>query len=423
MFDILIITASSEAYAAFWRKRLASTPHTIPVVEDWPGGAGNGLGTLYAYKLAREKGKELYGIDIAEEQKKGASLAIYHTAGKGMRLYPLAAAEKGNKSAIRLPAPGAPTLLEAVIRQTASYAPYRKGRLSVFWSDQLFSPAKGYRQELQSAVDILCMPLRNQKELSRYGLIGVDGKGEGRLFEKLSDEKRKNLKQKEGERFFISLGSFSLSFPMTKALLEEFSEELREKRGQLGSDLHFWMPLTLDKETFCSLVDAPDHYDRMQTFKKRFHGSLLFTASDSGEGSFWWDFGTVQHFFENNRKLLSSSEEGAALRRLYGIEEPGGSLLIDSDIGEAEIENSILVGVRAGRAAVKNSLLIDIAAESVEADAALAYHVRDEQLRLGPEQVRADVDGTPFYTELSRCGKEDWKRKLPGNPCSYSALD
>jgi hypothetical protein len=66
----------------------------------------------------------------------------------GSRLAPLPGAENNNKPGVKLPASltvdGASvplTILEAVIKQTGVYASSRKGRLSVYWGDQVRAPA------------------------------------------------------------------------------------------------------------------------------------------------------------------------------------------------------------------------------------------------------------------------------------------
>ena len=80
----------------------------------------------------------------------GWAVAIFHTAGKGTRLAPLPGSENNNKPGVKLVSTMTIgrektelTILEAVIRQTNSYAPYRKGRCSVFWGDQIFVPSAG----------------------------------------------------------------------------------------------------------------------------------------------------------------------------------------------------------------------------------------------------------------------------------------
>ena len=95
-FDIVIVCCSNLAAENYWQARLESTIAQVTgaeatvlcVHEDWNGGAGNGLGTLHAYQKACAKGAEK-GVDVAQRMKDGASIALYHTAGKGTRMAPL----------------------------------------------------------------------------------------------------------------------------------------------------------------------------------------------------------------------------------------------------------------------------------------------------------------------------------------------
>jgi hypothetical protein len=80
----------------------------IAVSEDWsdPSGAGNGLGTLYAWKKACEYAKSSSNVnggnpDLESLLQQGTiSAALYHTAGKGTRLAPLPASENNNKPGV-----------------------------------------------------------------------------------------------------------------------------------------------------------------------------------------------------------------------------------------------------------------------------------------------------------------------------------
>ena len=152
-FDVLIVCCSNQGAENFWQARLEQTVLEVTgtaatvlcVHEDWNGGAGNGLGTLYAFTKACAKGAAA-GIDLAQMMRDGASVALYHTAGKGTRMAPLPGAENNNKPGVKLPGllmlgqeAVAITVLESVMRQTSSYAAVRKGRCSVFWGDQVGS--------------------------------------------------------------------------------------------------------------------------------------------------------------------------------------------------------------------------------------------------------------------------------------------
>jgi len=160
LFDVTIICTTDDFQAEYWMQRLSNGvckkpdeatsskfPLVLAVSEDWSkGGAGNGLGTLYAFEKACLVAKDLFDIDLAAMMNdKTISAALYHTAGKGTRLAPFPASENNNKPGVKLPVSQklsdgsyAPiTVLEAVVKQTGVYAPSRKGRLSVFWGDQV----------------------------------------------------------------------------------------------------------------------------------------------------------------------------------------------------------------------------------------------------------------------------------------------
>ena len=112
LYDVTIICTTDDFQADYWMKRLSSGvcktsdesifPMVLAVSEDWgTGGAGNGLGTLYAYTKACALATELFNVDLADLLGKGEiSAALYHTAGKGTRLAPLPASENNNKPGV-----------------------------------------------------------------------------------------------------------------------------------------------------------------------------------------------------------------------------------------------------------------------------------------------------------------------------------
>ena len=157
-YDFVIVCCSNEHQERFWQRRLEAssvlpaTTQVLAVHEDWAGGAGNALGTLYAYsKAARAYAASDKAGDLDAALAAGASVALFHTAGKGTRLAPLPGSENNNKPGVKLPGivggdveGGANiTILEAVIKQTGIYAECRKGRLSVFWGDQVRGGGRG----------------------------------------------------------------------------------------------------------------------------------------------------------------------------------------------------------------------------------------------------------------------------------------
>lgn len=117
-YDVVIVCTTDDYQASYWMDRLSrglfakeedlsSTgtsvfPMVLAVSEDWSaGGAGNGLGTLYAYQKACKLAQKLHDVDIADLMNQGKiSAALYHTAGKGTRLAPLPASENNNKPGV-----------------------------------------------------------------------------------------------------------------------------------------------------------------------------------------------------------------------------------------------------------------------------------------------------------------------------------
>ena len=215
-FDVVVVCTSNAAQEQYWQERLEATRGQaakkdaviVAVHEDWAAdGAGNGLGTLYAYTKARAKASAS-GSDLDAILAGGGTVGIYHTAGKGTRLAPLPGAENNNKPGVKLPslvtiAPGVTaelTILEAVVRQTGCYAPRRAGRCSVFWGDQIFVPSAGHGDSGAHHADILAQmgPMPDESEwvekgLDKYGLITVNASGEAAQVEKVSFDTAQKL--------------------------------------------------------------------------------------------------------------------------------------------------------------------------------------------------------------------------------------
>lgn len=472
-FDVVIVSTTDSQKEEYWQNRLTKiqnsiSPHSkiIVVQEDWNGGAGNGLGTLCAYSQAQKKGKELYGIDIFKMQQEGASISLYHTVGKGMRLYPLTPSEWNNKSAIKLPGvignpPQLLTILEATILQTAIYSSSRRGRLSVFWGDQLFIPTKNFTYTPTHPIDIFVKlgPIPTEERwtnenLDKYGTIAVDNMGNAQQLEKISFESFRGLVKNEKVSIEggvgVSLGSFSLSKEMTFSLLEEFESELNAKKGHFNADFHFWMPLTLDEGSYIKLMkkasstlDISSHYYRMRIFHEKFSQrhftETLLGIVDIGKNAYWWDLGTVNHYFSNMLKLTSNTVEGKMMRMLFSVgqwKETHGnsrvihddnSILINCNIRSGQVKNSILLGVNADSIEVANTVIINSDLNTLKADHSLLYNVHEtEKISFKKGTFRADTkllnEHLKLYTQANRDSLTDWNIQLRDNTLSYAEL-
>mmetsp|Transcript_26970 Transcript_26970/g.87135 ORF Transcript_26970/g.87135 Transcript_26970/m.87135 type:complete len:487 (-) Transcript_26970:170-1630(-) len=453
-----------------------TTGKVLAVHEDWNGGAGNGLGTLYAYKKARDKASGL-GYDLDAMLSGGSSVALYHTAGKGTRLAPLPGAENNNKPGVKLPAlldvggvPQALTVLEAVMRQTSSYASARGGRISVFWGDQVFVPSAGITKSTHAA-DILAalrpMPSKEEWEASQlhqYGLIALGRSGDATQLEKVTYDTAMAYLPADVDKVGTSLGSFSLSAKLLMALMDEFAPELHGKTACLDSDPHFWMPLTLRRDDYLAVMTnkgdaaeaSAEHYDRMAAFKAKFQpdGGSLLGCVDVGAAALWWDYGRLELYQINN---LHTTEVGLSphlLRtflKLQPVDAPESdtagrqqgnrlgagvavdptSVMLNCRIGAGRIgAGCVLVNVTAPTVDVDKAILMGVtSAAPVEGKCGVLYNVVHELAGepLSASAVRADVfmsDGRhlPIKSSMATDGGKAWKQTLDGNELSFEGV-
>ena len=482
-FDVVIVCCSDLSGERFWQRRLEHTivevvgkqSTVIAVHEDWNGGAGNGLGTLYAFHKACAQSGEKF--DLRASLAGGASVAIYHTAGKGTRLAPLPGAENNNKPAVKLPSllsvgpfhnERVPlTVLEAVMRQTSTYAPVRKGRVSVFWGDQVFVPSVGITSTDHPA-DIMAQlsPMPTQAEwesrgLHQYGLIAVDAAGDATQLEKVGYADATRYVS-GAERVGTSLGSFSMSGPLVEALLTEFAVELDAKCECYDSDPHFWMPLTLSKEAYLEVMGGKGepaeptakHYARMADFRKRFEASTgwgkgMLGCVDVGAHALWWDYGRLELYRQYNLHATETNASARALRtflRLEGADGADGRQRHNDGCGAVKIAPGAVVlncAIRSGRIGPE-AVLVNVTAPSVDVDSAILIDVTSTSTVVGEggvlynvvhtsgedlsaARVRADVFAPdrpplPMVCDVQTDGKKAWKEVLPGNTESFASV-
>mmetsp|Transcript_28749 Transcript_28749/g.62977 ORF Transcript_28749/g.62977 Transcript_28749/m.62977 type:complete len:534 (-) Transcript_28749:321-1922(-) len=479
-YDAVIVCCSTLQQENFWQSRLEDTAGQaarkgaviLAVHEDWaPDGAGNGLGTLYAYTKARAKA-EMQGIDLDTKMKEGWSVAMFHTAGKGTRLAPLPGSENNNKPGVKLPSVVTVggkaeqlTILESVIRQTNSYAPCRKGRCSVFWGDQIFVPSAGTPESGSGHADILAclgpMPSVDEwsaKGLEKYGLIAVNDKGEATQVEKVTFDQATSLLRSFGAVANVgpSLGSFSVSAALMFGLLEEFEAELKGKTAKFDSDPDFWMPLTLSKESYVSVMGTKDvaadtaelHFERMQAFKAKFMaanpGPKMFTAIDVGtlEDCYWWDYGQLKLYVKNNMLAAAGTEEAKALHKFMKITDrvmdsqvgkatvDGKSIVLSSHMGAGKVTNSVCASVAVADLDVEDCLLVNVKAKKVKGKGLVLYNVVDdseEGIVLEDGDVRVNVfmpgkEKIVMKSNVSIDGGKVFKTKMDINPYSYNEV-
>lgn len=374
-----------------------------------------------------------FGMDLSAELGQGkVSIGLYHTAGKGTRLAPLPGAENNNKPGVKIPAvisldgktvPA--TILESVIKQTGSYAASRKGRLSVFWGDQVFIPTASCKLPPQYHVDILCSlgPMMGEAEwrekgMDKYGLIAQAKHGGAAQVEKVDHATAVQLLSSLGdiESVGASLGSFSVSFAMLQALLNEYSTELSAKRGKLDSDPHLWMPMTLVESSYLRLMQqkgistdvALAQYQRMAAMVQRFHteqsaSSLkLFGPVDVGQDVLWWDYGQLLLYQKNTLRLIDDSAETRLMKLFYGISAAAPivgadahSNISSSILHSASVNRSVVVNTRCQHIEANDAIIINVTARKIIAGrGSILYNIVDsseEGITLNEGEVRVGV--------------------------------
>eukprot|EP00639_Heterosigma_akashiwo_P010511 CAMPEP_0206371430 /NCGR_PEP_ID=MMETSP0294-20121207/6475_1 /ASSEMBLY_ACC=CAM_ASM_000327 /TAXON_ID=39354 /ORGANISM="Heterosigma akashiwo, Strain CCMP2393" /LENGTH=385 /DNA_ID=CAMNT_0053818549 /DNA_START=351 /DNA_END=1504 /DNA_ORIENTATION=+ len=361
------------------------------------------------------------------------------------------------------------TILEAVVKQAGVYARSRKGRLSVFWGDQVFIPSAAVDYEPTHHIDILVPPWPN----AQPGRVG--GQGHGEVLRLAAVDKNNNAAQVEKvpydlaremlrelgdpQRIGTSLGSFSVSHHMLDTLVNEFSDELATRRGQLNSDQHWWMPLGLPRPAYITLMaqkgvpepEARAHHARMKAMvdwkvqgpSARGAGLGLLGAVDVGQGAYWWDYGQLRLYFLNNMLMTQDTVEADCLRRFLGVrsrvrraqlrdvEVDAGSVVQACALGRGSVRSSVLAHVRCDHVEAEYCILINVTAKSIKAPpGSLIYNVIDESqegIDLAEGGVLAGVmreDDTQLLVRSMTHidGGKSWHESVEGNLYSFEEI-
>jgi len=252
-----------------------------------------------------------------------------------------------------------------------------------------------------------------------------------------------------------SLGSFSMSAEMLRALSHEFQSELKQKVGKFDTDPHFWMPMTLSKNDYEKLMvgkgvllnTATSHYERISAFKKSFSdankGMGLFGAVDVGSDACWWDYGQLKLYARNNLKMLEESKDASLLRAFMGVT----SRVMDSSCGEAKVDSascvfsshvlegsitgSILSKVDCNSITSEGSILVNVSASKIcVGKGSIVYNIIDdseEGIIVNDGEVLVgvfDKEGNSMKVKsgISVDGSKAWKEIVMGNTSSFEDI-
>jgi hypothetical protein len=361
------------------------------------------------------------------------------------------------------------TVLESVIKQTGIYASSRKGRLSVFWGDQVFLPSAPFVYTPSHHVDILCTLLGDTaptaeewtaQGLDKYGVIAcletTDGAIEAAQVEKVLHEVATKMLGALGgtlKQVGPSLGSFSVSAEILKALMEEFKTELVAKEAKFDTDPHFWMPLTLSEADYVDLMKGKDveadistkHHQRMTAMKASFDlgGMGLFGAVNVGKDACWWDYGQLKLYSTNSLLLLEKSPSADLLRQFLGLDTQQA----DCSLAGVTVDDiSYAYNVKANTGSICKSVLASVRAKEIHADGAIIVNCVANKIVAGPGAILYNImddseegvvakDGEVMVSvteesgsSVRLCSRMDidggkaWKRKLDMNEESFEEV-
>ena len=376
------------------------------------------------------------------------------------------------------------TVLEAVVQQTGIYASSRKGRLSVFWGDQVFLPSVAFTYTPTHHIDIMCTLLGDSaptaeewaaQGLDKYGVIAVvkpptpdddDGTSttapaiaEAAQVEKVDHATATQMLGQLGTIGQVgpSLGSFSVSAAMLSALVHEFSVELETKVAKLDTDPDFWMPLTLSPDDYIFLMKqkgieeetSKTHYERMKTFNQSFDraGMGLFGAVDVGKDACWWDYGQLKLYSKNSLLLLDDAHpESALLRKFLSLEHGPVTATTDdlsmihsyafaSQLKKGSLKDSLVSHVTTNQIEADGAIIVNCVAPSITAGkGCILYNIMSEDpivaldgqvmVSVDNEEEEEEADSSSFVlkSRMDLDGGKAWDQLVEGNEYTFSQV-
>ena len=332
---------------------------------------------------------------------------------------------------------------------------------------QVFIPSAPFQYTPTHHVDIMCTLLGDTaptadewaaQGLDKYGVIAViksadGGRDDAAQVEKVSHATATEMLGKLGNIGQVgpSLGSFSVSAQILKALCEEYAPELAAKSGKFDTDPHFWMPLTLSCDDYITLMKQKEvdeatskaHYDRMSAMKSKFDSSGdmgLFGAVDVGKSACWWDYGQLKLYSMNSLLVLEDSKDAELLHKFLGvtakhIESSLDGVTVDgvtrtfaTKAKTGSISTSVLANVQASEIQAEGAIIVNCVAKTIKAGkGAILYNLVDDSdagiIAAEGEVIVAVTDESGdsmlLKSRMDIDGGQAWKQKLDMNEASF----
>jgi len=408
----------------------------VPVSEQaWSGAAGNGLGTLFAI----ENACNATGKDIVEEVKRGKSVLIVHTAGKGTRnILTRTCKNKAYIEVLNI------SLLEGVIKQFQEFAiPYR---ILVTWGDQflLFTDNPEAIRKCAQSTHAMLFGLKTtltEEVASKYGIQIVQCMAEeGCELLDFDDTRsyeavKKKVQKHEGSRVMVNIGMFTMSGALAECMLEAFNDNLKIRKGKFNSDELWQLWISPDS---CADYWHRKHADMIRREVLCTEPLALIKSFPLSDKTIWRDFGTNASYYETMMKILAEDEVGQRLREFLGVNvtsvtngcEVLDSVYVDAEFAEGLVKNSVVSNSSAKSAQLEQACVINSRLNRIRGKNCVVYNVVDHGSLELDDCVLVDVFH-PYKGNIRlkmRIGEEKaakekwWHSRLRGNEFSLSEV-
>jgi hypothetical protein len=249
-----------------------------------------------------------------------------------------------------------------------------------------------------------------------YGLVALSKSKKAAQVEKVDHATATKMLSGLGEIDQVgpSLGSFSVSSNMLSALLVEFASELEQRVGNVDSDPHLWMPMTLQLPDYIHLMGqkgtaaaaAETHYKRIGVMMAKFNADTnnsalgTFGPVDVGQEIYWWDYGLLKLYQKNVMLMSARSPEADLMRSFFGLDDIliTGSTIINTNIDSTSLISSCEIGSDSdGASSVRNSVLCNVRCSHIDAEGCILINVTAKSIFARPGCIIynvLDTDGT-----------------------------
>jgi hypothetical protein len=361
---------------------------------------GNFLGTLNFYDNLKKS-----GLDF-----KDRVVLCGMVFGKGERLYPITNVLKNIK-------PSMPTPKTVVTEEGIDQETIIESALRYFSLTSSFLEEKGFRGILNKWGDEIQIPVvdlsLNNADFKNTDVVrfvsemvvtpyyaankewvaydkdnNFTRQITRRPIEEFEELHREGIVEKNDDGSYVcgaNLGPVAVSYEFLEIALEIFKEELEREGFYFDFDPYFLCALPLvmeengreiwnkerkeEREKINKMIIpneyGEDLFGKLQSFVKKFEEvydrSLNMKVVNLGD-TYWADFGLHKTLRKNFMDLLEDTKEGFIGREIAGIghiRDENGNIIVNSDLGGADVKNSVIINSKILSGRVSESVIVD----------------------------------------------------------------